>query len=194
MNKIFYIFIFFLLLSCKQDKKIFIKEITSIKEKREGIKKYNFYENDKLIKTLQYIDLCGKKYLNQGWYYNDRGDTIDKGSNYFKVSVSENLLKEYDSTKIAFFYKPILKKSILVLLICREDVSNYCEIDKHSQFDTLYFNNDNKLEYYQGFQNIGKTNIMGHIIEVSSELKKVNNHNVYDERKVYFKIPFEVIK
>ena len=42
-------------------------------------------KNNKKYKVIQFIDLCGKQYNNQGWVYNDKGELVTKGSNYFKI-------------------------------------------------------------------------------------------------------------
>jgi hypothetical protein len=188
-----YVLIYLIIFSCKNDKKETIKDITTLIEKKEGISKLNFYNNkNELLKTLEYIDLCGKKYLNQGWYFNKNHDTIYKKSNFFKIKIEKNVLKENEKTKINIFYKPYLDNCISVLLLSRENIeNNYCEILKSKSYDTIYFIN-NKIEYYQSLEGKGKSYIGGYILEVKKLDKKINNKSVYDERKVYVKIPFFV--
>ena len=93
MKKIFCIIVIVsIIVSC--EKKVKSINISSLSEKQNGITKFNFYKkNGKLEKTLEYIDICGNKYLNQGWYFNDHEDTLSNKGNYFKIYVEKKILR-----------------------------------------------------------------------------------------------------
>ena len=175
--------------SCTKEKK---EKITIQGVRKEGNLKYNFYKkNGKLNKTLEFINLCGKKYLNQGWYFNNSSDTIYEKSNFYKIIVEKNILKTNETSKITIYYNPLLKNTVSGLLISNQNVDlDYCNLNA-AKLDTIYFV-DNKLQFYQSFKNKGKVRIGGYILEISKILKNNDNRNEYDERKVYLNITFEV--
>ncbi|WP_306353315.1 hypothetical protein [Flavobacterium sp. '19STA2R22 D10 B1'] len=175
--------------SCKEDKNDDIQNISDAKIKNG---KYKFYKkNGELDKVLEYINLCGTQYLNQGWYFKNNMDTLFGKSNFYKISVEKSILKSDENSRIIIKYKPFMKNSISVLLLGNKNIDdNFCNLAK-IRLDTLYFV-DNKLEFNQSFRNKGTKMIGGYIIEFKKVPEKINNHNVYDERRVYFKIPFEV--
>ncbi|WP_423740190.1 hypothetical protein V8245_07565 [Flavobacterium columnare] len=189
MKKYYLLLIAIVTISCKN------KDENNTKEKiGNNIKngKYRFYKKNKqLYKTLEYINLCGEQYLNQGWYFNKNLDTLYENSNYYKVSVEKNILKPNEKSRITLSYKPLMKNSVSVLLLGDKNIDdNFCNL-KEMKLDTLYFV-DNKLEFYQCFKSKGIKKLGGYIFEIKKLKNKVNNHSVYDERKVYIKIIFEV--
>ena len=190
MKKIFCIIVIVsIIVSC--EKKVKSINISSLSEKQNGITKFNFYKkNGKLEKTLEYIDICGNKYLNQGWYFNDYEDTLSNKGNYFKIYVEKKILRPTETSKITILYKPLRQNTICGILISKNISIDYCNLTD-VKLDTIYFIN-NKLEFYQGFKSKGKTNIGGYILEISDRSIRVDNHKEFDERKVYFNIPFEV--
>ena len=188
MKKSVFLFILFVTISCQKEKRSAVVEISTNEQKMKGIKMYNFYRDDgSLEKTLEYINLCGEEYLNQGIYYDTNKDTVFEKSNFYQLNVNKNILKISDSSKIRIKYKPLLKNSISGLLLSRDNVDwDYCNLNG-SKLDTLFFV-DNEIEFYQTFKNKGKKTVGGYILEIDKDLNK----KVYDERKVYVIIPFEV--
>ena len=89
--------------SCEKDRNGFV-DITSEADDKNAVEKFNFYENGKLKKTLEYINVCGKEYLNQGWHFNQSGDTIEKKSHYCKIKIERNFLKQLEKTKVTMNY------------------------------------------------------------------------------------------
>ena len=180
--------LFSFLYSCKSDKQNNTIEISHIKQNPEHIEKYSFYRDDgSLDKTLEFINLCGKKYLNQGIYFTKNKDTIFSKSNYYKLIIEKNEIKLNELTKITITYKPLLKNSVSGLLLSKENIDlNFCNLNK-SKFDTIFFV-DNKIEFYQKFKKRGKKNIGGYILEMDKELK----NKTYNERRVYLSISLEV--
>jgi hypothetical protein len=188
MKKSVFLFILFVAISCQNEKRSAVVEINTNEQKMKGLKMYNFYRDDgSLEKTLEYINLCGKEYLNQGIYYDTNKDTIFGKSNFYKIYVQKNILNIGDSSKIKIKYEPLLKNSISGLLLSRDNVDlDYCNLNS-SKLDTLFFI-DNEIEFYQAFKNKGEKTVGGYILEIDKDLNK----KVYDERKVYVIIPFEV--
>ena len=173
------------LFSCKNEEEKIV-DVSSETEKQNGILKREFYEKEKLKKTLEYVNLCGKDYLNQGWYFKENGDTIENKSHFCKIKIEKNVLKQLEKTKVTMIYKPLLKNTISGILLCRENNIDYCELD-NKKCDTAYFVN-NRLDLSLGFKNKGKVKVTGYVLEVSGKLK----NGKYDERKLYFTLNFNV--
>lgn len=138
-------------------------------------------------KTFEYVNVCGKDYLNESWHFNENGDTIKKKSHFCKIKIEKSVLKPLKESKVTIMYKPLLKNSISGILLCRENNINYCDIE-NKKLDTLYFV-DNKLEYFQTFRNKGVKKVTGYVLEIKRELTADKK---YDERKVYFTLNFTV--
>ena len=153
MKKIIFLLILFFFNSCRKEKTNNILEISTEYQKSKGIKIYNFYRNDgSLEKSLEYINLCGKEYLNQGYYFDKNKDTIFHKSNFYKISVEKRILKTNETSKITIKYKPLLKNSVYGILLSNENVNlDFCNLE-NSKLDTIFFV-DNKIEFYQSFKN-----------------------------------------
>ena len=124
-------------------------------------------------------------------YFDKNGDTISENSNYYKISVDKSELVQNEITNINVEYKPLYDDSEFVLFLANEKVDkNFCSLEK-MKLDTLFFD-DRKIKFELGFEKKGKRELSGYILEYKKLKDKINNHNVYDERKVYFKIPFTV--
>lgn len=192
MNKIktiiIILFSLFIFNSCQKGNDNNVVEISTNEQQLKGIKMYNFYRNDgSLEKTLEYINLCGKQYLNQGFYFNKSKDTLFDKSNFYELNVEKHTLNINETSKITIKYEPLLKNSVSGLLLSKDNIDiDFCNL-KNSKLDTIFFV-DNKIEFYQSFKNKGKKILGGFILEVDKNL----NNKIYDERKVYLTIPFEV--
>ena len=58
--------------------------------------------------------MCGKQYNNQGWVYNDKGELVTKGSNYFKIVDMDSPMIFYKEMGIALF---IVQVIVLIVII-----------------------------------------------------------------------------
>lgn len=168
----------------KQDE---IVDVSSKVDKENGVKKMSFYEKGKLQKTFEYVNVCGKDYVNEGWYFNKNGDTIETKSHFYKIKIEKKILKPLEESKVTMIYKPLLKNTVSGILLCREDNISYCDLE-NKKFDTIYFV-DNKLDYIQSFKYSGKKKLTGYVLEITKELRADKK---YDERKVYFTLNFTV--
>lgn len=182
--------LFFTLISCNGNKENTSEGISNKEEKNRGITKISYYDDSgKLEKTFEYINLCGKRYLNQGWYFDRNGDTLFDKSHFFKVEVEKKVLSTGEQSKITISYKPLLKNTISGFLISKEKLirEDYCNLDEQA-VDTIYFV-DNKLQFSIEFKDKGHKNLGGYILEISKELAP---DGIYSERKVYLSIPLDV--
>ncbi|MCF6133460.1 hypothetical protein [Flavobacterium wongokense] len=168
----------------KQDE---VVDVSSKTDKENGIKKLGFYEKGKLKKTFEYVNVCGKEYVNQGWHFNEKGDTLEQKSHFCKIKIEKNILKPLEESKVTMIYKPLLKNTVSGILLCKEDNINYCDLE-NKKFDTLYFVK-NKLEFIQSFRHTGHKKLTGYVLEISKELRADKR---YQERRVYFTLNFTV--
>lgn len=169
------------------------------------IGKWSLYRQDgTLSEVLQYISLAGEEYLNQGWHFDKKGDTITGKGNYLEFKLSKDTVDIYEPVKILVNLKePLLsyKSDVFVgipkgsLNDIDEDFSNMKEIE----WDTLPSVKDEGIldnyEKYNLYVSFGlEFNEPGpkHIRGFLSENKEIKPNEIskdsFDmkERKIYF--------
>ena len=83
-----------------QIKKVFYKE-DGFKDKEGHIFKnkirvgnWYFYRNNKVIsQKLEYLNIAGVEYVNQGWYYDKQGKELENSGNYIKIETKNDTVK-----------------------------------------------------------------------------------------------------
>ncbi len=161
----------------------------NIKKKMTG--KWKFYKNNgRIDKVIEYINLCGKQYVNQGWYFNNNGDTINNRSNYFKLIKKNGKWKINKKYELRFIYQRILSNDSELLLCLSPDVNkNYCNVNQ-VKFDSAY-SNTNNLVAKIGFASSGEKNLKGFIKEFYNK-KSGKSESKYTERIIFFDISIQV--
>jgi len=174
---------------------------------RDGnrIGKWSLYKQDgKLSEVLQYINLGGEEYLNQGWHFDKKEDTIVGKGNYLEFRLSKDTVDMYEPVKILVNLKePLLSyKSDVFISIPKgalsdvnQDFSNIQEVE----WDTLpsiknegILNNYEKYNLYVSFGLEFNEPGAKHIRGFLSENKKIEPNEIskdsFDmkERKIYF--------
>jgi antitoxin component YwqK of YwqJK toxin-antitoxin module len=150
--------------------------------------KYN-RKDGSLDKVFEYVNLQGKQYTNQGWHFDEKGDTIKEFGNFFSYKFSDEIIYKNKPFKIYFKYKPILALNPNIIMCLspkiNENFSNLAEVS----LDTLYF--ENAVKGYQEiiFSNSGKKILRGFIKEYYTLSGKTNESK---ERYMYFDIPVQV--
>ena len=169
--------------------------------------KWNLYnESGHLDATYEYKRIKAKEYLNQTWYFGQKGDTLSKGNSYYFNSFNDIKL---DDVRFYFFLnQPFFSsKSRVSLIIPRnqnsnfnEDFSNEDEIELMEipslADDGLKHNNmRNNIPYNlivnfdKSFKSKGKTNFRGIIVEAlndSDKSFKPTDTISWNERRIYF--------
>ena len=154
--------------------------------KKKG--KWNFYKNEKISKTVEYIDLCGVEYLNQGWIYDDNGKLDLKESNFIEISSLKKSYKTDEPIMIKMKYNSIWNinsRSIVQYHIYVD--SNFCNIDNIKLDEKLSKNHFFDLKI--GFAKIGKYNLRGVIREINN-FKDIKEN--FNSRELYFDIPIAI--
>jgi hypothetical protein len=174
----------------------FVKEFNNNIKTAEGFMekglkkgKWNFF-NDKLIKTktLEYINLCGTQYLNQGWHYDSKGDTIKIKSNFLKIKINQKISPN-DTINIFFEYFPILSNKPTIVACQSVDLDDdFCNINKIS-LDTL-ITTSTKFKRKILFKDKGIYNLRGFIEEHNN--LSINNSDEYKLRHVYYNLLIKV--
>lgn len=152
--------------------------------------KWRYYDNDgKLIKVIEYVDLCGTQYTNQGWSYDRSGKVIEKGSNYYTLKTKRSQCKINEVINMDIHYQPILSiKSITFLCMSPKIKQDYCNLNTE-KLDTLFSENNN-FNFKLSFSKVGKKYIRGFIKEIYYD----KNIDQTSERIIYIDIPFNVIE
>ena len=158
--------------------------------KNKMIGKWKFYKtNGNLDKIIEYINLCGVQYVNQGWYYDLNGKIVKKGSNYFSLEIKKNKFRINEIIDIKFHYNPLLsEESISVACISPKIKENFCNLN-NERLDTI-FSNKHNFEFKLSFSEIGIKNIRGFIREEYF----YSNKGKFGERTIYINIPLLIEK
>lgn len=148
---------------------------------------WNYYKNNKKHKVIQYIDLCGEQYNNQGWAFNNQGKLISKGSNYYKIINKKASYKKDEEFVFYVRYQSLWGKESMSNYAMSTKISNdFCNI-RDVKLDSFRTNN-HLLKFYYKFSEKGKKNIRGYVREYGF-IEESKNNFVFQERKVYFDIP-----
>jgi len=162
--------------------------------KNRMIGKWKFYKvNGKLDKIVEYINLCGRQYTNQGWYFDEKGDTLKKYGNYFDFKWSSKIIKKNQVVSLQMTYKPIiyLNSEVELCLDTEKKVSkDFCNIHKVKL--AKFYKSSDVLETYFKFETSGKKNIRGYIREFFNREETEQDSITSGERYLYFDIPVEI--
>ena len=160
------------------------------KKIRAGKWKY-YRENGSLDKIIEYINLCGQQYVNQGWYFKENGDTIFRNSNYVNIKIDNGNFKINEKHEFKFDYKKILgPKSELILMISPDVDDKFCNIEKINM--SKQYSKVNQIIAKIGFATAGKKTLRGYITEFQDSIKTREKMPKIAERRVYFQIPIVV--
>jgi antitoxin component YwqK of YwqJK toxin-antitoxin module len=154
------------------------------------IGKWNYFNKfSKKEKVLEYINLCGSQYLNQGWYFNKDGDTIKERSNYLTVRLDKSILKRNDTINLFFEYFPFLSKKPTLIACQSNNLDNkFCNIDK-SSLDTI-ITQSTKFKRSLLFKDKGTYFIRGFVQEHNN--LAIDNKKDYKIRYVYYSLNLKV--
>src|SRR5690554_2810065 len=150
------------------------------------IGKWTFYKKTgEIDKIIEYVNLNGKQYTNQGWYFNKDGDTIKEFGNYYNYKLSSNEIFAGEVFELEIEYKPLLVVNGDLIAVFHPKVeSDYSNIDSIS-LDTIVFQ-QNKGFSKVSFKDSGKKNLRGYIQEIFRKNDSVA------QRKLYIDIPIIV--
>ncbi len=153
------------------------------KEMKLGKWKY-FKKNGNLDKVVEYVNVCGKQYTNQGWYFENGKDTIKEFGNYYSVKIPKHV-KQNKLLKLTIYYNPIIAANPDLIFCIGTDVDkNFCNLEQ-TKLDTAYgVNNTIPLEII--FNKKGKKNLRGFI----KEYYTVKDSSA--SRLIYVDIPINV--
>lgn len=158
------------------------------------IGKWKYYkENGKLEKIIEYINLCGKQYTNQGWYFDKKGDTLKEYGNYFEIKILPKSIKKNEVVCLQMAYKPIiyLNSEVMLCFDTENNVSkDFCNIHKVKL--AKFYKTSDILKIYVRFESSGQKNIRGYIKEYFNKESTEQDSITSGERYLYFDIPIKV--
>ncbi|MBF6640427.1 hypothetical protein IVB69_02930 [Flavobacterium sp. J49] len=150
---------------------------------KHGKWKY-FKTNGVLDKVVEYVNICGNQYTNQGWYFKNGKDTIKEFGNYYNLKLPKSI-KKNQLAKFYIYHKPLIALNPDLIFCIGTDVDeNFCNLEK-TKIDTVYGEN-NIIPVEIIFRNKGKKNLRGFIKEYYS----VKDSSA--SRLIYVDIPMTV--
>ncbi|MHC0443881.1 hypothetical protein ACWA1F_00635 [Flavobacterium sp. 3-218] len=148
---------------------------------------WNYYNEDgRIIKKQQFINLCGKHYVNQSWEYDKNNSIIKNKGNYYKVILEKKEYSVGEKIDIKIIYTPLLGTKSKNLICTSTKISDdFCNI-KDVKLD--YWHSDNReITIKLIFSTKGNKNLRGYIQEyLYKEERPINDKYLY--REVYFDI------
>ncbi len=148
------------------------------------IGKWSFYKDNKISNVIQYIDLCGTEYLNQGWFYDNNGDLDLKKSHFIEILDLKKTYKINEPIKFKMKYNSLWKNNSFSIAEFHTKVdNNFCNLKKIKK-DAL-LSKEHVFVFSISFAEKGKKNIRG----VIGEVLEKNDNKV---RELFFDIPIEI--
>lgn len=153
---------------------------------QQQIGKWTFYKKTgEIDKIIEYINLKGTQYTNQGWYFNKDGDTIKEFGNYYRYKLNPKKIQVGEAFELEIEYKPLLVVNGDVIALIHPEVNpDFSNIDSIS-LDTIIFY-DNKAYSQISFKDKGEKNLRGCIQET------YNKNDSVSRRLLYINIPISV--
>lgn len=160
------------------------------------IGKWKFYDSKMSVKkVIEYINLCGKTYLNQEWNYDEKGRLDVDKSVFFTCKITEpTKINGEDGFNVKIFYKPFVKKGSICTINLSKDIdSTFCNAEQLKMF-TLRSNANftftipiRILDLKDGFK------FKGYIDEHNFNLDKNDTLNPqHSVRRIFFAIPLKL--
>ena len=166
----------------------FLFKADSLYRNGRKIGKWKYYDDNKVTNIVEYLNVCGTEYTNQGWFYDKHSRITKKGSNYYTLKMIKRKYKIGEKIDVEIIYTPIIdQKSKAVLYMSPEIDNEFCNIDL-IKLDTV-FSQNNKFRFSLGFKKKGKKFLRGYINELFLDTK----HKQTDVRTVFFSIPLTII-
>lgn len=172
---------------CKTFKKN-ILESSGEAFKNRKIGYWNYYNVKGIIfKKQEFINLCGKHYMNQSWEYNDSNQIIKDKGNHYQIILKERKYFVGDTINIKVIYTPALGHESRNIIYVSPTISSYfCNI-KEVKLDNWY-SDSREFNSKVVFTTRGKKNLRGYIQEYLFQKDKPKSME-YLYREVYFDIP-----
>lgn len=162
--------------------------------RKNAIGKWRYYKkNGNLDKINEYINLCGNSYLNQGWYFDDKGDTIKKYGNYYEIKYFPKRIKKNEKVLFQVTYKPIIYFNSDVM-VCfdaeNKSTGDFCNIHQLKLVEA--YKSSDVLKINITFENRGIKHFRGYIKEFFNKEPTKQDSITSGERFIYFDIPIKV--
>jgi hypothetical protein len=162
--------------------------------RKNTIGKWKFYKkNGKIDKIVEYINLCGKPYTNQSWYFDGQGDTIKKYGNYYEIKYFPKRIKKNNKVLFEITYKPIIYINSEVMFCFDTEnkaIRDFCNIHELKLIEA--YKSSEVLKINITFESSGKKNLRGYIKEFFTKKPTKQDSITHGERFVYFDIPIKV--
>ena len=166
---------------------VLISEGKYLSNNQLGEWKY-YRQNGKLEKIIEYVNLCGHQYTNQGWYFDENGKFDSGKGNYFEIFKLKKTYKKDELIVITIKYKPLYLSSSKFTAYFHPKVdSKFCNL-----YDVQVNSNiaeKNTFTLPLTFSTVGNKNLRGVIEEI---VTKENDSKTHGQRLVYFDIPLKI--
>ncbi len=154
---------------------------------KQNKEKWTYYNDEgKIDKILEYVTVNGLKHTNQGWYFDQKGDTIQEFGSYYNYFLNPKKVLVGEVFELIIKYKPLLVINGDVKALVSPNVSS-----DYSNLDIIALDTINFIEntgYTKiSFKDKGRKNLRGFI----EELYQITQDSLV-KRIMYIDIPIDV--
>jgi len=189
-----------------------IKEEGLVLNTNIAVGRWKFYDNDgKLNEIRIYKNIRDESYLNQGYKFNKKGDTLVYGTNFVDISLYRDTIRLNEPMRaIVFMASKFFKsKESKMMVFLAKGSSNFTKNFSNESkivLDTFYDLTKDTInqKYYKNFDfskivvfgkwfdKTGRKDIRGYVSEYYEKEPTENDSIVKEERIIYFDIPIYV--
>lgn len=162
----------------------------ALQSRKIGI--WDYYDiNGNVTKKQEFINLCGKHYINQSWEYDTKKQIIITKGNHYQIFLEKKEYLVNEKINIKIIYTPLLgNKSKNLIYTSTKITPDFCNI-ANVKLDYWYSDN-REITIKLIFSTKGDKNLRGFIQEyLYKKERPVNDKYLY--REVYFDIPLHII-
>lgn len=154
------------------------------KSKKTG--KWKFYKDKKLYKVMQYVNINGMQYLNQGWFFDKLGDTLREYGNNYKFDYLVTEENDQNVIDMTLNYNPLIAENSTVILLYNENLKKNFLNKDNIFFDTIFFHK-NKAKFKYVIRGKRKTKVDFNFRAIIKEYAHIvpKDSISYKERFVY---------
>jgi hypothetical protein len=155
--------------------------------------KWKYYDsNDRMRKIVEFKNISDEEYPNQEWNFDENKKIDINKSNYFSYKFENPKFESKKINELTIKYIPLIKKGTSSILVFSPDLNERFSNTKTIGKDSIGSSENFIFKVNIGFENAGKHNFRGYIVEYYYDKTLKKDVLQYKEKKTYIDIPITV--
>lgn len=171
-----------------------------------------YHKNGVVSQKIEYFNIAGKEYVNQGWYYNEQGKELEDSGNYITIETQKDTVKVEEPIIFLFsLVKPYFSYESDVYVCIpknklsdlKQDFSNIEKIPldtfvsiKNEKIVKDFDKYNRQVSFGLTFSEEGEVNVRGFFTEIypndgnfgmDKEKYEILERRIYFDKKIYVK-------